>query len=265
MVRRGDGIRRTFRHFLLSASLRSHLSAVCIGMRRVPSCGWRRYHAGALDSLGVIDMPPAMQALAFGVSAYAIGAVSAAFYVVRALRGRDIRDLHSGNAGATNAGRVLGGWGFALVFALDCLKGVAAVWLPRLVDAPLDVRGVAAFAVVAGHIWPPQLKFRGGKGIATAMGAVPAAMPWLALHLLIAALATLLVTRRTHWAGLAAVAVLVPFARALGVPSGLLLAFVAMAAIILWAHRRELADTWAGWRRTRGPGAAASSSAGPSG
>lgn len=187
-----------------------------------------------------MDLPPIVQGLAFGVSGYAIGSLSAAYYIVRATRGDDIRDLHSGNAGATNAGRVLGAWGFAIVFALDCLKGAAAVWLPRLVDAPLEVRGVAALAVVAGHVWPPQLRFRGGKGIATAMGAVPAAMPWLALHLLIIALATLLVARRTHWAGVAAVAALVPVSRGLGVPDGLVGALVAMALVILWAHRREL-------------------------
>lgn len=185
-------------------------------------------------------LSPGVQMIAFGVAGYAVGSWTAAYYVVRLRRGDDIRTLHSGNAGATNAGRVLGAWGFALVFALDCLKGVAAVWLPRLVDAPLEVRGVAALAVVAGHLWPPQLGFRGGKGIATAMGAVPAAMPWLALHLLLVALAALLVTRRTHWAGIAALVALVPVARGLALSDGLTASFVAMGAIIVWAHRREL-------------------------
>lgn len=184
--------------------------------------------------------PPAAQAVALGVSGYAIGCLSAAYYVVRARQGADIRELHSGNAGATNAGRVLGPGGFAAVFALDCGKGVAAVWLARLVDAPLEVRAFVALAVVAGHIWPAQLKFRGGKGIATAMGAVPAAMPWLSLHLLLVALAALLVTRRTHWAGLAAIAVLVPFAQGLALSWITTGSFVAMAGVILWAHRAEL-------------------------
>ena len=193
-----------------------------------------------LDCRTVMDLPPIVQALAFGASGYAIGAVSAAYYIVRWRRGAVIRDLHSGHAGATNAGQVLGSTGFAVVFALDCLKGVAAVWLVRWVDAPLEVRGVAALAVVAGHIWPPQLRFRGGKGIATAMGAVPAAMPWLALHLLIVALAALLVSRRTHWAGVAALVALIPTATGLGLPLGLTACFIAMAVVIVWAHRREI-------------------------
>lgn len=184
--------------------------------------------------------PWAAQIATLGVAGYAIGCGSAAYYVVRARRGEDIRTLHSGNAGATNAGRVLGPGGFAVVFLLDCLKGVAAVWLARLVDAPVDVRAWVAAAVVAGHVWPAQLRFRGGKGIATAMGAVPAALPWLSLHLLVLALAALLVTRRTHWAGLAAVVGLVPVAQGLGVSSGAIAGFVATAAVVLWAHRAEL-------------------------
>jgi glycerol-3-phosphate acyltransferase PlsY len=99
-----------------------------------------------------------------------------------------------------------------------------------------------AAAVVAGHIWPAQLRFRGGKGIATAMGAVPTAMPWLSLHLLVVALAALLVTRRTHWAGVAAVVVLVPFARGLGLSAWATGGFVATAMVVLWAHRVELSQ-----------------------
>lgn len=185
-------------------------------------------------------LSPAAQAIAFGTAAYAIGALSAAYYVVRAARGDDIRDLHSGNAGATNAGRVLGARGFVLVFALDCLKGAVAVWLPRLVEAPPDVLGVAALAVVAGHVWPPQLQFRGGKGIATVIGAVPVATPWLALHLLLVAVGTALATRRMHWAGLAALVTLVPVARGLGLPGGRTATLVATGVVILWAHRREV-------------------------
>ncbi|MFO0271277.1 MAG: glycerol-3-phosphate acyltransferase [Gemmatimonadota bacterium] len=188
----------------------------------------------------MFHLSPAVQAFAFGTSGYAVGALSAAYYVVRAARGTDIRALHSGNAGATNAGRVLGRRGFVLVFALDCLKGAVAVWLPRLVEAPPEVCGVAALMVVAGHVWPPQLHFRGGKGIATAIGAVPVATPWLALHLLLVAAATVLATRRPHLAGLAAVVALVPVARGLGLPGGLTATLVALVLVILWAHRRDL-------------------------
>lgn len=189
----------------------------------------------------MIDWPLPAQAAAFAASGYALGCFSAAYYVVRAVRGgADIRAMGSGNAGATNAGVVLGAWGFAAVLALDALKGAAAVWLPRLVDAPMEVRVAAMIGVIAGHLWPAQLGFRGGKGIATAMGAVPAATPWLALHLLIVALAALLATRRTHVAGLAVLAVLLPFARGLGLSPMVTTGFACAALLVVWAHRREI-------------------------
>jgi glycerol-3-phosphate acyltransferase PlsY len=82
----------------------------------------------------------------------------------------DLREQGSGVTGARNAGRLLGTRGFVLVLVLDTAKGAAAVWLARRLapDAPWAL--LAAPAVVAGHIWPVWLKFKGGRGAATFMG-----------------------------------------------------------------------------------------------
>src|SRR5262245_21891584 len=110
--------------------------------------------------------------------AYLIGAVPTAYLLVRAVKGIDIRTLGSGNVGATNAGRVLGRWGFVTVFFVDLFKGM----LPTLL-LPLAVRSIGGDAVVGlpvyvavaailGHNFPVYLGFKGGKGVATSLGAV---------------------------------------------------------------------------------------------
>lgn len=110
---------------------------------------------------------------------YAMGCFCAGYYLTRLRTGQDIRLMGSGAAGAKNVGRVLGAWGFSLTFILDFAKGAAAVWLAHRVGRDPSVVMMCVIAVVAGHIWPLQLKFRGGKGIATGLGAtVMFGGPW---------------------------------------------------------------------------------------
>jgi len=105
-------------------------------------------------------------------------------YIIGRINGLDIRNHGSGNIGATNVTRVLGkGWG-RICFICDFFKGLAptlAVVLMARQGALLDCAGLlpllAAFGAVAGHIWTPFLGFKGGKGIATAAGAIMAVNP----------------------------------------------------------------------------------------
>lgn len=104
------------------------------------------------------------------LAAYAVGGISPGWWLVRRSGGGDLRERGSGGTGATNAGRVLGNGGFALVLALDAAKGAAAVgavlWLaPAAGWAPF-----ALPAVIAGHIWPPWLAFKGGRGAGPLLG-----------------------------------------------------------------------------------------------
>ena len=122
-------------------------------------------------------------------AAYLVGNFSSGYWMVRLSGHGDVRRQGSGATGATNAARLLGkGWFFA-VLALDMLKGVLGVFLPLLVgktgllqpelrlvaggdgaDGVFAVHVACGLAVIAGHIWPVCLGFRGGKGIAPFIG-----------------------------------------------------------------------------------------------
>ncbi len=115
------------------------------------------------------------------LGSYLLGAVSFSYLVVRAVRGQDIRCLGSGNAGATNVLRTTGLAPAILVLALDVAKGVAAVMIARTAGAPGPVVGAAAVAAVVGHVFPVYFGFRGGKGVATATGAMSILTPLPAL------------------------------------------------------------------------------------
>jgi len=166
---------------------------------------------------------------------YGLGCLVPGYYLVRWRTGRDIRTVGSGKVGATNVRRVLGrGWMLATVVG-DIGKGALALALARLLD--LDTAGMAAVAcaVTAGHIWPVQLGFRGGRGAATAFGAALLLAPAAAVGaLVVAALGARFLGRVTP-AGIAGVASAPLLALALGGPTDAL-AVVALAGIVLLAH-----------------------------
>lgn len=111
------------------------------------------------------------------VAAYLLGSLSPGWALVRMRSGTDLREAGSGVTGATNAARVLGKGGYALVLFLDALKGYVAVKLAAFY-APHDPwAALAGPAVIAGHIWPIFLNFRGGRGAGTFMG-VCIALDW---------------------------------------------------------------------------------------
>ena len=105
------------------------------------------------------------------VVAYLLGSVSFAVLIVRAVTGKDIRAEGSGNAGATNVLRGHGRRLALLVALLDVAKGAAAVLLMRLVTADPAWTAAAGLAAILGHVFPIFYGFRGGKGVATAVGA----------------------------------------------------------------------------------------------
>lgn len=104
--------------------------------------------------------------------AYALGGFNTGYWLVRWRTGQDLRALGSGNAGARNVGRLLGPWGFAATLFGDMLKGALPVLGVQLVGWPTTDCLLVALAVTAGHNWPAQLGFRGGKGLATSFGAL---------------------------------------------------------------------------------------------
>jgi len=111
------------------------------------------------------------------IVAYLLGSVPFAFLIVKWLAGVDIRDVGSGNVGATNVLRKAGTPPAAIVLALDIAKGAAPVVVGQALGAPPAVLGACALAAVLGHVFPVFLGFRGGKGVATAAGAIGAMSP----------------------------------------------------------------------------------------
>ena len=120
-----------------------------------------------------MTVPPALLV----VAAYLLGSISFAVLVVRKKTGQDIRAEGSGNAGATNVLRAHGKKLAILVALLDVAKGAAAVLLMRLVTADPRWAAAAGFAAVLGHVFPVFYSFRGGKGVATAVGAFAVLSP----------------------------------------------------------------------------------------
>lgn len=116
-----------------------------------------------------------MSVLLIAVTSYLLGSIPFGYILVRVFRGEDVRQSGSGNIGATNVSRRSPALG-ALTLVLDALKGSAAVWLAywlsgRMRGASPSSVSLAAFSAVAGHMFPLWLGFRGGKGVATGLGA----------------------------------------------------------------------------------------------
>ena len=132
---------------------------------------------------------------------YLLGSIPVGYLLVRLFRNQDIRSVGSGNIGATNVMRS-GGKGLgAATFALDVIKGAAAVALAALIApqipafAPREIEAIAAVVAVLGHMFPIWLRFRGGKGVATGFGVFLVAAPWAALSSIALFFIVLLFTR----------------------------------------------------------------------
>jgi glycerol-3-phosphate acyltransferase PlsY len=106
---------------------------------------------------------------------YLVGSIPTAYLLVKHYKGIDIRTVGSGNVGATNAARILGKWGFFAVFAADMLKGFLPVLVVKYFYPEYVL--VAAVLVIVGHTYTVFLNFKGGKGVATAVGVFLALAP----------------------------------------------------------------------------------------
>ncbi len=185
--------------------------------------------------------------------AYLLGAVSWSLLVVRVLKGFDVRTAGSGNAGATNVLRTAGTVPALAVLVLDVAKGVVPVLGLRALAAPGPVVGAAAVAAVVGHVFPVYHSFRGGKGVATATGAMVALAPPPAL---VAALVFAVVAAATRYVGLASITAvglypLLVFAAGragwIAPPAAWLLASAAaVALLVIAAHRDNISRLLAG-------------------
>jgi glycerol-3-phosphate acyltransferase PlsY len=119
------------------------------------------------------------------VAAYLLGSIPFGLLLAKLFGGGDVRKAGSGNIGATNVARVVGPLAGILTLILDTAKGAAAVWLAgRVTNESATWMMLAGCAVLLGHCFPVWLKFKGGKGVATALGVFLALCPLAAISAL---------------------------------------------------------------------------------
>ena len=183
--------------------------------------------------------------------AYLLGSIPFGYLVVKLRGGGDVRETGSGGTGATNVTRRAGKWAGLLTLALDALKGAAAVLIARLIFDGSDGAGwwvaASAFAVVAGHVFPVWLGFRGGKGVATGLGAFLLLAPLALLSALPVFVIVVWVTRYVSLGSITAAALIPLAVWILGSRSGAdvnmiptLAAAAAGGALIIFMHRANI-------------------------
>ncbi|HUB97240.1 MAG TPA: glycerol-3-phosphate 1-O-acyltransferase PlsY [Stellaceae bacterium] len=165
------------------------------------------------------------------IAAYLVGSIPFGLILTRAAGLGDIRQIGSGNIGATNVLRTGNKGLAAATLALDLGKGLVVVLLARA-----DLAGIAAVAVVAGHIFPPWLRFNGGKGVATAAGAILAYVPPVGLAAGATWLVVAAVTRYSSLAAIIATCAAPLYAWAFTRAPGPTVTILVIALLVLWRH-----------------------------
>jgi glycerol-3-phosphate acyltransferase PlsY len=180
------------------------------------------------------------------VAAYLLGSVPFGLLVARQRGGVDLRRVGSGNIGATNVLRAVGKAAAAATLLGDVGKGALAVGLARLAGAGPGVVAAVAAAAVLGHLFPIFARFRGGKGVATALGVVLAAMPAVGMSLLLIWLAAAAAWRYSSLAALLAAGVLPPLAWLLDGRRPMVGLAALLALLVIWRHRENIRRLRAG-------------------
>ncbi len=215
-------------------------------------------------------MPVEVPYAAAGVLSYLLGAVPAGFLLVKLRTGRDIRELGSGNIGATNVARVLGtGW-FIPVFVFDFLKGFAPVfwmapwvaerWRCTTCFAPVATLSVfCGLCALSGHMWPVYIGFKGGKGVAT-VGGIVFAMNWMAALAAMGVWVVVFLPFRYVSLGSIVAALALPVAHHLTArhfrrweAPWIITAFLLVAAVlVIWRHKANIRRLLAGTEKKLG-------------
>lgn len=190
------------------------------------------------------------QAIAFAAGSYLFGSISWSILFGRLLKGIDIRQHGSGNAGTTNTLRMIGVKAAVAVFVLDFLKGMLPVLVAKLVSDDARLQVVAAVAAILGHDFPIYYNFRGGRGVATSVGATAGMMPLLGPVMPLVAGVILIPTRYVSLMSVlgTVVTALIVFALAATdrVPDAYAVYAVIAVALILWQHRPNISRLLAG-------------------
>src|SRR3989338_933381 len=191
-----------------------------------------------------------MLTIVFIVAAYLLGSISFAVLMSKAFGLPDPRSYGSGNPGATNVLRTGKKAAAVLTLLGDAAKGWLAVFVAIQFTAR-DEQGVllvaaVALAVFLGHVFPVFLRFKGGKGVATALGVLLALNVWLGLGALATWLLMAVVFRYSSLSALAAAVGAPIYAWLLGLPHEWVLASGMMSLLLFWRHKKNIQNLLAG-------------------
>ena len=191
----------------------------------------------------------ALRLVAVAAFAYLIGGVPWSLIIGCRFYGIDVRTEGSGNLGATNVLRVLGAKAGAVTLALDIAKGAAAVGFAVFAVPAAGFGGmahqwamiIATMAAIMGHSYSPYIGFKGGKGVATACGAVLVLTPTALAILLPVWLVVIVVTRTVSLGSVVVALAYTPLCLWLYPGDWLIVGFAAIAAmLVIWRHRANI-------------------------
>lgn len=176
----------------------------------------------------------------FVIAAYLLGSISFGILVSKAFGLPDPRTVGSGNPGATNVLRSGKKLAALLTLLGDAAKGWLPVWLAQYYALPADVICWIALAVFLGHLYPVFYRFKGGKGVATALGVLLAFSPLLAGLALLSWVAVFALTRFSSLAALTAAALAPGFAWLLLTQVGDIIVVFVLSLLLIWRHRSNI-------------------------
>jgi len=187
-----------------------------------------------------------LSGIGWGVFAYLLGSVPCGLVLARITGAPDPRKVGSGNIGATNVmrsgGKALG----IITLLLDILKGLIPTLLVAHLLENLYIVCLVGFLAFLGHLFPLYLKFRGGKGVATAIGVMLVLMPKALALSLLCFLAVAFVTRMVSAGSITAAALLPVWGGVWGYPRPVILLACVMAGFILFRHKANIQRIWKG-------------------
>src|SRR5712664_3507313 len=175
------------------------------------------------------------------IAAYLIGSIPFALILARRWGASDLRLIGSGNLGAANVMRASGVTAGVIVALLDMAKGAASVWLAARLSAGPALPAAAGVAAIVGHIYPVWLRFRGGKGVATACGVFSMLTPLAVPPALVVFVITVWFSTYIALGSVLASLALPPLAYVVDSPAPAVLAAIAASIIIVFRHRSNVA------------------------
>ena len=177
---------------------------------------------------------------------YGVGSIPLGYLLANQFKGIDLRRVGSGNVGAANVYRTAGLALAVLVVLVDVMKGAGSVLLTARVTNGSAAPIAAGVAAIIGHVYPVWLRFQGGKGVATAAGVLFGFSAWLGLAAIATWIVIALAFRYSSLASLAAAAGAPFYAWFLGLEESVVIVVAALALLLGWRHRENIARLAAG-------------------